>query len=268
MKEKNDIVKYHNDLNSITFYSFGAVDYDLFMSICSKMAEKGVEEIEISFNELRSISGFNPHWSESQFLKHLDSMNLKQLLSHGRIYDGRYIKRFVLFPELWIDNENKKLIVKANKDYLYILNDLRKNFTRFELQEFTTIEGKYAKILYRLLKQYRTTGLYRVNLEEFRRIFDVPTNYKNKQINTFILKPAVETLSKYFDNLKYTVLYEQKRGKPVKGYEFTFTPEEVARIATKTDAPGRKKPVNAFHNFEQRQDIDYDEIEKALLDRN
>ena len=41
MKENTNIVKYHNDLNSITFYRFGSIDFDLFMSLCSKVANEG-----------------------------------------------------------------------------------------------------------------------------------------------------------------------------------------------------------------------------------
>ncbi|WP_158652287.1 RepB family plasmid replication initiator protein [Helicobacter bizzozeronii] len=35
----------------------------------------------------------------------------------------------------------------------YLLNFLHAHFTSFELVEFQKINGKYAKILYRLLKQ-------------------------------------------------------------------------------------------------------------------
>lgn len=264
MTERKNIVRYHNDLNSITFYGFGAIDFDLFMSICSKITESMEMEVVISFDELRKMSDLKTHLSDEAFCNRLLSMNRKQLLSQGEAEDGANTIQFPLFARFKTNREEKTLTVKISEDAKYILYELKKNFTRFELQEFTTLEGKYAKTLYRLLKQYRTTGLYRVNLEEFRRIFDVPTNYKNKQINTFILKPAVETLGKYFDNLKYSVLYEPKRGKPVKGYEFTFTPEEVAMIGTKANATGRKKPVNAFHNFEQRQ---YSDEFWKLLDK-
>ena len=94
----------------------------------------------------------------------------------------------------------------------------------------------------------------------------IPPSYSNRDINAKIIKPSIDVLRKYFENLSCKVLYEPKRGKPVKGYEFTFTPEKVARISTTADAPGRKKPVNAFHNFEQRE-YDYDALEKALIER-
>ena len=131
-EDKKNIVKYHNDLNSITFYNFGTIDFDLFMSVCSKVAETGKTKVSISFDELRKISGFNTHLSEDDFVKSLDSMNLKQLLSHGRIDDGKYITRFVLFPRLITDRNKRTLTVFVNEDFKYILCELRKNFTKFD----------------------------------------------------------------------------------------------------------------------------------------
>lgn len=266
--EENNIVKYHNDLNSITFYKFGQIDFDLFMSICSHMADKGTAEIRISFDELRKISGFNSHWSEEKFISCLDSMNGKQLLSQGRIETEKYIDRFNIFRKMRIDKEQRFLYVQADEDYLYILNELKRNFTRFELQEFVGLDSKYSKTLYRLLKQFRTTGLYRVSLEEFKRLLSIPKSYSNKYISDKIIKPSISSLSKSFGNLSFKVLYEAKRGRPVRGYEFTFTPEKIKKqIQKKTEKTQQQKPVNKFHNFDQRG-YDYDEIERKLLNRN
>lgn len=46
--------------------------------------------------------------------------------------------------------------IQVNMPYFgYLLNYLNANFTSFELLEFQNISGKYAKTLYRLLKQWK-----------------------------------------------------------------------------------------------------------------
>lgn len=263
-EDKKNIVKYHNDLNSITFHNFGHIDFDLFMVLCSKTRDMQGETVSIPFDELRRLSGFNSHWSEEQFIKSLTSMNRKQLLSYGMIENSRYIDMFILFPRLIIDREKKILLAYVNADYRYILNDLTKNFTRFELQEFISLDSKYSKTLYRLLKQYRTTGAYITTLEEFKRLLGVPESYQNKKVMQKIVEPSVKALKPYFDNLSCEVQYEAKRGRPVKGYKFTFTPEKVQKQITKE--PEKKKPkksANKFHNFDQRE-YDYDDLERKL----
>ena len=148
MSEKEIIVKYHNDLNEITFQRFGQIDFDFFMALCSMFQDSEKDEIIIKFDEFRKLTKYNPTKSEKRFLKELQSMNQKQLLSTGLIRDGKKIKQFVLFIEFEIDPDERTIRAEVNKKYKYILNEVTKNFTRFELQEFISLESKYSKTLY------------------------------------------------------------------------------------------------------------------------
>lgn len=60
------------------------------------------------------------------------------------------------------------MIVSVNKRFDFFLNELTSNFTRFELEEFTNLESKYSKAMYRLLKQWRTVGKKEWSIEDFR----------------------------------------------------------------------------------------------------
>lgn len=267
MGENKKIVKYHNDLNEITFQKFGQVDFDFFMVLCSTLRDSGDNKAVIPFDKFKELSGYSRKTSDERFMNELESMNYKQLISTGKIRDGNKRKQFVLFTEFEIDPDEKTVTAKVNEDYKYILNELTKNFTRFELQEFIELESKYSKTLYRLLKQFRNTGLYRVSLEEIRRLLSVPKSYTNMRIYDKILKPSVAALRKCFDELSCKVLYEAKRGRPVRGYEFTFTPEKVPeKIPDRSQEPKEepKKPQNSFHNFEQRT-YNFDELEREWL---
>lgn len=280
MDKTEAIVKYHNDLNEIMFQRFGQIDFDFFMGICSRLRDSEEDETVIGFDEFKKLIGYNSTKSEKRFISELQSMNRKQLLSTGMIKTGNRIEQFVLFTRFVIDPDVKTITVEVNRRYKYILNEVTKNFTRFELAEFVGLSSKYGKSLYRLLKQFRTTGLYKVGIEDFKKIMDIPKSYTNMKIGQKILKPSVEMLRPYFKNLDYKVLYERKHGHPVKGYEFTFDPETVPQISTAPETDARidagwqkhkeyrkNHPVNNFHNFEQR-DYDYDDLERRLLERN
>lgn len=270
-QEKKPIVKYHNDLNKITFRGFGSVDFDFFMSLCSKMKDVKGNEVTISFSEFMKLSGYSSKKGTDRFIRELKSMNYKQLLSSGEVTKGNKIRQFVLFTEFLIDSDDETITAKVNADYKYILQELTRSFTRFELEEFVSLDSKYSKTLYRLLKQFRTTGIYRVNLEEFKRLFGVPKSYTNMRIQDKIIKPAVAALGKSFDNLECKTLYERKPGRPVKGFEFSFTPEQIPKLpgkepAAAADRNQKKGKRNSFHNFEQRN-YDFNELEKALLEK-
>ena len=52
----NEIVKYNNNFNNIGLRNFNANELDILMAICSRMREKGEEEITFHFDKLKKLS--------------------------------------------------------------------------------------------------------------------------------------------------------------------------------------------------------------------
>lgn len=65
-----------------------------------------------------------------------------------------------------------------NEKFKFILNNIGDNFTKFELMEFTTLYNSYSNTAYRLLKQFKQSGYYIVQIDEFVRILDIPKSYQ------------------------------------------------------------------------------------------
>ena len=181
--------------------------------------------------------------------------------------DGE-ISKFVLFHTFSVNVNEEILIVSVNEKFAFILNDLTKNFTRFELEQFLKIESKHAKNLYRLLKQYRTTGFLEVSLSDFREKMDCPESYTNKHIMDKIIKPSLKEIidRDYFQNLQCETKYAKKKGRPVIGYIFTFTAEKIEGKAGNRKEYDNDTTKNRFINFHQRE-YDFDALEKELLRR-
>lgn len=220
----NEIIKYNNYMNSLKFTGFTTTDFNFLMMLCGKMRDKDITELTISFDELRLKTGYTQH-PVKQFVSDLKRMNDKLMKITCNLETETKIIMFVLFPTFEIDTEKQKLTVCVNEKFKFILNELVKNFTRFELNEFVKLGSKYSKTLYRLLKQFRGTGKLEVALNDFKEKMDCPKAYNNKQFMQNIITPALKELQNYFQDLQCTVKYEKKRGKPVSGYIFTFTPE-------------------------------------------
>lgn len=53
----------------------------------------------------------------------------------------------------------------------------------------------------------------------------MPTSYKSCHIDRLVLKPILEQLSPYFEDLKVKKIKSKTRGNPVLGYEFTWKKE-------------------------------------------
>ncbi|GLH57486.1 replication initiation protein [Helicobacter ailurogastricus] len=107
-------------------------------------------------------------------------------------------------------------------------NYLHGNFTSFELLEFQNISGKYAKTLYRLLKQWKSTGVPpKMEWGEFRTLMGISEKIKLVRVIEYeILKPAVQELQKlsHFENLCYEKLKTKGVGNRITHIQFYFQP--------------------------------------------
>lgn len=224
-----NIVKYDNYLNTVHFNGLKANELNVIMSLCAKMSEHGNEKVTFTYNELKNYM-FIRHTTDDELRKAIKSAAKKFRDVNGEVElpDGKTVY-FDLFPTQIDDSKNRTFSIRVNEDVLFILNDLTKNFTVFELKEFVKISGKYSKHLYRLLKQFRNTGKYVVSLENLRIYLDIPKSCENKKIKQKILDPAVKELVEQgiFKNLICEPQKDSKRGSPVIGYTFTFEPEKA-----------------------------------------
>lgn len=214
-------VKYKNELNTIPFRKFNAKEMDLFFSICSKMKNKSTRTVRFEFYSLRTLSDYKMT-ATSHFVKDLENVYDKMLNLKYRVEDeDGVISKFVLFPDYKINPKKKYVDISVHPQLEHVLNELTNEFTQFELQEFTSLKSSYSKTMYRLLKQFKSTGYYTVKIDEFRELLDIPTSYRMREIDTRVFKPIKKELSQYFDSFKIKKI-KAKKGNRIDRLEFIF----------------------------------------------
>lgn len=203
---ENMNVNYHNDLNTINIPGLSPQEMNVFYGICGRIKENGDDLVRFSFSELRTLSGRTRN-TPKDFELFLINLNSKLVSISCKIIEedderGRVISQFNMFSifKTYIDNE--ELEVKLNENFIYLLNELQSNYTTFRFYDFFMLKRGYSKILFRLLSQYKSTGFFRISVEDFRRLFDVPEGYKMKNINERILTPSIKEVSQHFTGLK------------------------------------------------------------------
>lgn len=267
----NELIKYKNEMNTLSFSGFSAVDQDLFMALCARMKDKNTQEITFDFATLRKIVDYPAKWSNKQFERDLLSM-VKRLNAVNCTYEtDEELGAFTLFPIFRIPKNKGVLIVGVAQKFAWLLNDFTQGgYTQLELKRFINLSGKYSKTIYRYLRQYRSTGFWRVGYEDFRSLLGIPASYKPRNINQKVLEPALAELSKYFTDLKCEPFYLPKQGAPLGGYTFTFTGDNDVPGQLSLDevaaTPPKGKPKNKFKNFEERT-YDYTAIEEQLYNQ-
>ncbi|EAI8930296.1 replication initiation protein [Campylobacter coli] len=249
----SDMVKYHNDFNKIQLPSFTEQEQNLLCGIISKIRENPINQsIKLTPQELIKFSTqnfTNKALGDMLFIlrnKFFKADFMILIEDKERDFIGKEIINLFESFKLWYDKKDtefKHLLeieLKVNPRFEYIVNEVTKNFTGFKLEEFISLNGKYTKTLYRLLKQYRTTGKVYFEWEEFKRIMDIPEDYEIHNIDKWILKPALKELTKernLFDQIRVpfkNLAYEKEkqkgtrgRGGKVIGITFTFKPENI-----------------------------------------
>lgn len=261
----NEIVKYNNQMNDVNFKDFTPIELDLLMTICSKMKEQGLTIIEFSFEQLKRISNYDPKQSNKKFIKDLEKTYDKLIQLNFKIGDDRNFTKFVLFNEYTVKGDEGTVTIGVNPKFYFVLNELTSNFTRFELKEFIDLKSKYSKECYRRLKQFRKTGLWTVEIEEFRRILDIPKNYRMSEINKNILKFIEIELKPLFKNLQIEKIKKKGaysgRGNKVTHIVFTFEKEDevpfnVRLNGIKTKLSAIERDILKSKETEENQELD------------
>ena len=217
----NEIVKYSNQFNAQALRKFTALDLDLLMAIAARVRDKEIDEVTFTFEELRQLAHVKKNLTDKELAARIVEVNDRLLACRFKFQDDSRTVQFTLFSGFEL--------VAVNPRFSFLLNDLTSQFTRFELAEFTALKSSYAKETYRRLKQYRQTGVWKVSIEDFRRLLDVPESYQTCDLNKRVLKPIQDELGPLL-NLVVHKKFRKGAGRgrrSLAGFEFEFDPERV-----------------------------------------
>lgn len=234
----NDVVKYHNHFNSISLKNFNSIELNLLMAICSQIRDKGIDEITLNFSELKNMVKYK-HRGNVRFVKDLEQIYKKLITLSIRIETKEVIDNFVLFTRYRIIKEAQTVTIKVNEDFKYLLNNLVKKFTQFELEEFIHLKSNYSKEIYRRLKQFKSTGFWKIKIDDFKELLNIPEKYRMSDIDKYVLKISRSELENHFKNFE---IIKIKKGRKIEYIEFKFIPEkkDKEKISGSEDEPIRQ----------------------------
>lgn len=228
----NEVVKHHNDLNTIPMRNWSGEEMNFFFSILAKMRDQGTKVVDFTGSELKELADYSD-WNLPRFKKIME--NLGEHIASIRYYERtshsfKIMNLFSLFEVNWNDDITSLSVrVGVTENYGYIINKLDAEFTGYELQEFTSIRSTYAKTVYRLLKQWKTKGKREFSISEFKALLDTPDYYGPSEIDKNVLKPVLRELPQFFLGLKIKKVKANTRGNPVQSYIFTWQAEKTEK---------------------------------------
>ncbi|WP_208365556.1 replication initiation protein [Helicobacter pylori] len=209
----NTYTTYHNNANKVNLGKLSEREANLLFAIFQKLKDQGNTLIRFEPQDLKrmlNIDISNERLSEV-VIKLWDSIKTADFWKISETETSIIQENYMLFSRCKIElnkpsKDLKYLEIQLNDNYQYLLNNLGMGqYTSFNLLEFQRVRGKYAKTLYRLLKQYKSTGILSVEWGQFRELLDIPKDYDMRSIDNFVLKIALKELRKIypFEHLSY-----------------------------------------------------------------
>lgn len=131
----------------------------------------------------------------------------------------------------WTDSceyYNNRVVIRFGYSLSIELAGMLNEFTQADLLDVAKLDSFYAVRLYELLRQYQSTGLLVIGVEEFRVLMGAEKKYAAfSQLNRRVIKQAIEGIQKKMPELKLNVEYIKRRGsRAVTSLKFTFNKSE------------------------------------------
>ncbi|MCQ2808489.1 replication initiation protein [Helicobacter pylori] len=216
----NTYITYHNNANKVNLGKLSEREANLLFAIFQRLKDQGNTLIRFEPQDLKRMIMVKSNLTNRQLLQVLKNLLdnisganfwiIREHVENGEVYEDH--TSYMLFKQFEIRIHKptqtiEYLDVQLNDSYQYLLNNLGMGgqYTSFKLLEFQRVRGKYAKTLYRLLKQYKSTGILSVEWSQFREILDIPKDYKMENIDQKVLTPSLKELRKIypFEHLSY-----------------------------------------------------------------
>ncbi|GAA7815509.1 hypothetical protein JP0181_14830 [Helicobacter pylori] len=215
----NTYITYHNNTNKVNLGKLSEREANLLFAIFQKLKDQGNTLIRFEPQDLKQMIMVKSNLTNRQLLQILKNLLdnigganfwiIREHVENGEIYEDH--TSYMLFKQFEIRIHKptqtiEYLEVQLNDNYQYLLNNLGMGqYTSFNLLEFQRVRGKYAKTLYRLLKQYKSTGILSVEWTQFRELLGIPKDYTMQNIYQKVLTPSIKELKKIypFEHLSY-----------------------------------------------------------------
>jgi len=162
--EKKKTLTEHNDLIT-AHYDMSAPEQDIFSLVLAQMKKEDPldQRYHVSIKEIEALARKRVDYTKiGGVAKKLVSRVCTIIRDNG---DPLYVGMVSDAEHIRGTGHFKIGVSPQIRPYLF---DLKKNFTRYQLQMFGPLRSKYSKRIYKMLSQFKKTGILRISVEELK----------------------------------------------------------------------------------------------------
>lgn len=221
-----NLMRYDNRLNGISFNSLSTLEHNILFAIICGMY--GQTEFDFDLEALRRLaSGSHKPIRKDKISELVNGLIDKVFHNYITERTEKGLTVVHLFRAMqFVYNENKEIVgLRVIIDELARDIFVRKmgNLTITDYDIFASIRSIYIKSIFRLLSQFKSTGIAIFDYDKFLSSISCPESYRQEDIKARILEPTKKVIGDYFKNLDYELIKEYELGrKRIKKIKFTF----------------------------------------------
>ena len=221
--DENKLVVKHNNLIGYRGFMTNS-ELKLFSLIVANVREEQKEQFEKYSIDVSILKKQTKH---KDFYRYLVDVALRlesRQLKVEKIND-RGKRKFIpirLINKPIITEDSKELEFYLDKDLLPYITNLKKNFTRYQVENILKLRSGYSIRVYELLKQYEKIGVRKVSVADLRGFLGIADEEYTRFTNfeTRVLKRATREINDLTD---IKIGYEKiKKGRKIDSILFTI----------------------------------------------
>ena len=233
--------KFRSDFNQFELGFLNSREYGLLFVLLNALSEKGNKAVNIDKRYI--VKMFNSNLSYANLNSLLISLKQK-LTDKGFIGNGDKAL-FSVFD--WIIEKKgiSSVIVKLQKNRLYLVNSVKYNYTAIDLFKLNSMPCFGAKVVYCWINQYKKLGSFFIKADKLLPILDIDTS------DSCNLGIKFKRMIKALHSIGYEVeIIKEKKGidaRRISSLRFNF--KEIKHDATNQVAPTLTKENDAIISF-------------------
>ena len=240
----------HKKLNNANFANFTLQNYQIFLSLISKIKKNDKNGQYIPSNKLNRQ--YNLSAKEYTYMFNGDIKNSykairntadKLIKTDIRILtpDDNQYWRINVCSKAEYKNKEGIINIKFTDDIMPYLAQVKEKFILYNLKEISYFKSIYTIRLYELVQEYKETGWILKSVDQLREVLTVGKTFAlYADFKRFTFKKGCDEINKLYDlNLKFE---EIKKGRKVISIKFTFYKTKVINFID----PFTKKTVLQF----------------------
>lgn len=224
IKSSTSIVQ-HNNFTTARF-DFSALEINILVLVIRTLNQQGQDNDYYQFHfEVDKLKEYQKGEIKTSRIKRALQGLQKKVFEFNQ--NGNWVS-CQLVGGVKITKDDRRIYFNIDPYIKPLLYDLKEHYTLFELESIFRLTSKYAKRLYPMCCQFKSSTFWTIRVDEIHKRLRLPDSYCEKYAMMYarVLGPAIDEINKVTDiNVEVPTRHRKKGTKTIEALTFRIRPQ-------------------------------------------